>query len=426
MSAVQTSFAAQLAGLEKKMADALDAFTPEAGFAAFVRSKAGTVTALAKGALDGARLREAPYLAGCGYHIFLGAIADQTALNAWRAGILDLERRDPFPTDRQAFFFRPLELLGLALGLSRAFPQEAAERVWMSGHLESTAGRAVYEGADPWGRMLFTLAAHALGRSAVGQIRPRDSGALDAPAHALLIWTATHVAALIEQQGWDRQASADLFLSRALTESWNDVPPGKAGVLASAISICLGNAIQLRHRPVDFLRSVLAGVPAGLSRWRYDAAPAPAGVQWPILEEKHFQDILWLVLRPVFPDIVDEQALPKFGFKQSTPDFAVPSLETLIEVKFIFKCADYKSRFEEIEKDVVEYFHASSQFRRLVVVVYDSVPCPEFQAQFTKDLMRIKGIEDVIVIERPGKLSGALLAPRIKQRPARPTAMRPK
>ena len=424
MSTLETSIASQLAVLEQKLMAAPEPYSPEAGFATFVRSKSGALAAAPSCALDVARLREAPYLAACGYYIFLGDIVDQAALSSWRSGIQDIQRRDPFPTDRQAFFFRPLELFGLALGLSKAFPPDAAERTWMNRHLESADGRVIYDSSDPWGKLIFALAANALGHSTGTQFKARDAGNFDAPAHALLIWCSTNFVNLIDVQSWDKQTSTDQFLARALKESWDDVPTGKASVMSAAIGICIGSAIHLRHRPIDFLRSVLAGVPAGLARWRYDAAPAPTGVQWPILEEKHFQDILWLVLRPVFPDIVDEQALPKFGFKQSTPDFAIPSLETLLEVKFIFKCADYKSRFEEIEKDVVEYFHASSQFRRLVVVVYDSVPCPEFQAQFRRDLLRIRGIEDVIIIERPGKLLGSSTIPRTKQRRA-PTA-RPK
>lgn len=403
MNAIDLSLGSQVAVLDKRVADLPDKFAPEAGFAAFVHSKSGASVPETVGRLDAARLKDAPYLSACGYRLFLGSIKEKSDIDAWKAGLKDLQRRDPFAADRQTFFFRPLELLGLSLGISCLYPVGATEQSWIVNHLESDEGKAAYSGPDAWGMMAFSLASHILKPASVIQLKPYQFPALDAATHALLAWLTMMFPNLVDASGWDSQVNGDQLLSRALTENWEDLHAGKAVVVSAAIRLLIGKSIELRHRPTDFLKSILAGVPAGLSRWRYDSDPE--GVQWPILEEKHFQDLLWLVLRPVFPDIVDEEALPKFGFKQSTPDFAIPSLATLIEVKFIFKRSDYKVRFEEIEKDVIEYFHASQEFKNLVVVVYDNVPCPELQGQFCKDLLRIKGIADVVVIARPGKFA---------------------
>lgn len=54
-----------------------------------------------------------------------------------------------------------------------------------------------------------------------------------------------------------------------------------------------------------------------------------------IRSEADVQRIIWSILRPTFPDLVDEDFLPKFGAKNYKPDFGIPSLRLLIEAKYV-------------------------------------------------------------------------------------------
>ena len=50
-----------------------------------------------------------------------------------------------------------------------------------------------------------------------------------------------------------------------------------------------------------------------MKRWRWDADELQRPIRWPVTQEREVQDILWLILRSYFPDVVDEDALPKLG-----------------------------------------------------------------------------------------------------------------
>ena len=50
-----------------------------------------------------------------------------------------------------------------------------------------------------------------------------------------------------------------------------------------------------------------------MRRWRCDESSMKQPIQWPVTAEREVQDILWLMLRPVFDDLVDEETLPKAG-----------------------------------------------------------------------------------------------------------------
>ena len=63
-----------------------------------------------------------------------------------------------------------------------------------------------------------------------------------------------------------------------------------------------------------------------------------------------YQNILWLILRSYFDDLIDEETLPKFGRNSYKPDFAIPSLRLLIEAKLIYD----KNGFSKVEKGIAE------------------------------------------------------------------------
>jgi hypothetical protein len=47
-----------------------------------------------------------------------------------------------------------------------------------------------------------------------------------------------------------------------------------------------------------------------MKRWRWDADELQKPIRWPVTQEREIHDILWLILRSYFPDVVDEDALP--------------------------------------------------------------------------------------------------------------------
>ena len=94
--------------------------SPAAGFTCWLAWQHGmpafvpppTIVALTA---DSGRLHEAPVLASHGY-LLAADNADSGRIQKWTAAAERLRGRDPLPGDRASFFFRPVELLGTALG----------------------------------------------------------------------------------------------------------------------------------------------------------------------------------------------------------------------------------------------------------------------------------------------------------------------
>src|SRR5262249_2685812 len=98
--------------------------SPEAGFIAHVFARVGKPLSLLKTdfvppAFDSRRMAEAPVLAAIGYSFSdTEGVIDAALLSDWADNFSRLSCRNPFIPDRESFFFRPLDLLGLSLGIA--------------------------------------------------------------------------------------------------------------------------------------------------------------------------------------------------------------------------------------------------------------------------------------------------------------------
>jgi hypothetical protein len=120
------------------------------------------------------------------------------------------------------------------------------------------------------------------------------------------------------------------------------------------------------------LVTVLRRFEAAMRRWRWDADSLRKPIRWPITAEREVQDILWLILRSVFDDVVDEETLPKVGHSTYRADFGIPSLGVLIEVKHARKSSDFKDIETQVMIDSVAYLHGVTAYREIVVFIYDA------------------------------------------------------
>lgn len=121
-------------------------------------------------------------------------------------------------------------------------------------------------------------------------------------------------------------------------------------------------------------------------------------IERPPTNERHVQDIIWTMLRAQFDRLDREETLPKFGVKGYRPDFGVPDLRTLVEVKFIGQKTEVGGIQEEILADVPGYLTASGSYVGIVVFVYDAGHKLLDSRKFTEDLRTVTGIVDVIVV----------------------------
>ena len=146
-----------------------------------------------------------------------------------------------------------------------------------------------------------------------------------------------------------------------------------------------------------------------MSHWTYETSVRVKGVtpqQWEIDHEYHVQNLLWTLLRPVFSDLVDEQALPKVGHKTPRYDLGVPSRGTIIEVKFMRRAglAECRKITEEIAADRSLYLGAATGYSRLIVFIWDECRQTEEYQTLKNGLEGMEGIEKVVILPRPSRM----------------------
>ncbi|MDD5222692.1 MAG: hypothetical protein PHE84_01765 [bacterium] len=113
--------------------------------------------------------------------------------------------------------------------------------------------------------------------------------------------------------------------------------------------------------------------------------------------EKDVQDILWIILRSHFERIDREEVLPRFGAKAYKPDFGIPDLRVLIEVKYIGEKINLPSIQEEILSDIPGYLGSNTKYDGIIIFIYDAAQKLRDSRKFVEDLRSVEGIIDIVI-----------------------------
>lgn len=103
---------------------------------------------------------QAPVLAAVGYELACGRVFADSILEAWANGLMRLASRDVFPLDRASFFYRPVELLGISLGVSYCSKVRPEDLLWLQEVL--TKGEQKLFDSELWAFFLSFYAAKTL------------------------------------------------------------------------------------------------------------------------------------------------------------------------------------------------------------------------------------------------------------------------
>ncbi len=119
--------------------------------------------------------------------------------------------------------------------------------------------------------------------------------------------------------------------------------------------------------------------------------------------------MLWVILAPLFPDLDDEEWLKSLGHHHPRADLTIPSLELIIEVKFIRRAtkSELGSIIQEVAADASTYLQESSGYRYIIAFVWDDSASTEEHSELRQGLTRIRGVRDAIVMSRPSKMARA-------------------
>jgi REase_DpnII-MboI len=154
----------------------------------------------------------------------------------------------------------------------------------------------------------------------------------------------------------------------------------------------------------DLVR-LLERIPAGLRKWTWETKARIANApirQWRIDNEYHVQNLLWVMLAPIFPDLDDEQYLVKIGQKSPRADLHIPSMKIIIEAKFLRPGHSINKIIDEISSDTGLYSAMGNDCAGIIPIIWDDSARSHEHDYLRHGLKKLPNIIDAIVISRPG------------------------
>lgn len=195
---------------------------------------------------------------------------------------------------------------------------------------------------------------------------------------------------------------------RVLHFSTSEETVPEAALLLRALDALTERSLPARLGRLDSqdVLHVLEGVRHSLRRWSWEAAPRTpnsAVARWEVENEYHVQNLLWAVLAPLFPDLNDEETLPPVGQKNPRVDLSIPSLGTVVEVKFMRPGTRFQNVIEEIAADASLY-GTDPRWTSLIPFVWDDARRMEEHQKLVAGLKQLPGVVGAVVVSRPGKM----------------------
>ena len=160
---------------------------------------------------------------------------------------------------------------------------------------------------------------------------------------------------------------------------------------------------------LDDLLGFLQHIPVGLKRWTWEDAGRTRGalpIKWHVDNEYHVQNLLYVLLAPIFNDVADEVYLQPIGQKTPRVDLYLPSLHTIIEVKYR---KDAKKSFQALIGEIAEdasLYRADANYKdaRIVSFLWDCTRATQEYAKFKEGIMKINGLDGCIVVSAPSTM----------------------
>jgi hypothetical protein len=206
------------------------------------------------------------------------------------------------------------------------------------------------------------------------------------------------------------KASDERAVTAAVLEHHAQVDQiGSAFLLAalSRVKASVVRSIRTDVMTIDDVLALLRNLTRSLRDWTWEERPrtkTSQARQWHVEHEYHVQNLLWVVLAPLFPDIESEGYSAKVGFTQPRADLVIPSLKLIIEAKFARATDSLKEVQRQLAQDAAMYFPQGGQYDRMIAFVWDDAARTEEHATLIQGLEKLERIAGVVVVSRPSKM----------------------
>jgi len=348
------------------------------------------------------RVGSAPALAALGYGLSLfGPYPDSRPREILARGLKLLRQRDPFPGDRMTFIHTFPALYGIALGV-RLFREQSPELVaWLLDALGDQRLRP----ADRFQELFYEHTRAMLG--ATPMVITDAQRWTETSELALAYWMTEQRTAAFAMPSVDLPSMQRRLLRNALDVDEANLSVPRAALVHSALEQILEASIDQLVLSPAHVGLVLRRFEAAMRRWRWDDPTRVRDpIQWKITSEREVQDILWIILRSAFDEIVDEQTLPKVGHSSYRADFGLPRMGVLVEVKYARSKGDFKGIEKEVMEDSIGYLQGGAPYKEIVVFIYDASASVQEHDITARALLQLDSVSDVIIVSRPSVLAG--------------------
>lgn len=322
--------------------------------------------------------------------------------SALLAGLQWLAGREPFLySSPMPFCMDAVALLGIALGV-KSLGETATKKAiadWMGKFITNSYGML-----SGWQKCLLAAAQREVGISPDLQI-PSELALAD-------IRVALYSKGLLSEPVVV-EVDEHQTLSLVKAGSTSSLSPVQAALRLAALDWVRRSTSIITPNRITVLQvaEMLHRVPFALRRWTWEEKPKTSHREakpqkWHFDNEYHVQNLLWAILAPVFPDLKDEEYMPGVGPLHPRTDICIPSLNLIIEVKFMRANMSPQNLIEEIAADSSLYLTSSSGYNCIIVFVWDDARRSEQHAFMIQGLKQLRGVIDAIVVSRPGVMIG--------------------
>ena len=367
-------FAGQLKVLREYIDQNAAHLSPESAFASRILGHDIHSLQFSADDIEQSRLVEAPVLAVAGYGLREWS-SDGGLREAWLQAFSRLSNRDPFPPDRASFFFRPVELLGICLGL-KVVSANDAQRDWLKQVLIDGESRV---SNDFYTATISRCAAQECG-VAWSPVPFKRIEQMDIFELSVGYWLNRHYPTVASQLSVnDKDAQLEGHILRCIGLSLvepDDI--SRAALVAWAAEETVTKYIESsiekywqvgrdRIDTVSFLTHLFARFPLFARQLgsRYDDR---ATVE--ITDEYDVQDLVHALLKLHFDDIRPEEYTPSYAGNTSRTDFLLKPQQVMVEIKMTRQNLGQKEVTNQLIIDK-ERYKTHQDCKHLVCFVYD-------------------------------------------------------
>jgi hypothetical protein len=290
-------------------------------------------------------------------------------------------------------------VLGIAVGMNALGDAELTCTVadWASGFLPNSV---LSSGIESWKRVLMNAAGDLLGVDNTKVNYDQNF------ADVVIALIACGTRKSQDQDFVEAAAAATINLLRCEPANQTELERVALRLAAYEWIDKTTSAIARPMATVQDVCRILRNIDRVFYRWTWEEAARTRGRRveprrWHIDNEYHLQNLLWIVLAPLFPDLREEEFVNSVGQLQPRVDLVIPSLHLVIEAKFMYKRTTPQALIEQIAADNSLYLQRGSQYRSILPVVWDDAARTEEHPMMIQGLKNLTGVSEVIILSRP-------------------------